>query len=56
MVLTWLADPVKVLAAMNRLAGLGCLAVGLWIGGLAGFIFAYVGTLTLVGIERALRR
>lgn len=49
----WLADPVKVLATLNRLAALVCLIVALALGGFPGFIFAVIGTHHWIAIKRA---
>lgn len=49
----WLADPVRVLAALIRAAGLSCLLAALVLKGFEGLIFAYIGWLAFKGLRNA---
>lgn len=53
--LDWLAQPVRVLAAVITLVACGCLLAGLALPFADGWALAYLGTLALIGLRKALR-
>jgi hypothetical protein len=51
--LEWLTEPVRVLKTMNYLIAYGLLLAGLILDGCGGFIFAVLGTHTVLWLRRA---
>lgn len=51
----WLAEPVNVLAALIKLIACGFLFAGFALPIEDGWALAYIGTLTLIGLRKAMK-